>query len=122
MNPRIKNIWIEALRSGRYPQGKRYLRSTEGYCCLGVLADCYLIHNNLEWKRYPPSENDMQWFAFSIPGVAREEITFLPGCDEHFKKWFGGVFLIATQSQLAHLNDLEELDFTQIADWIEQNL
>jgi hypothetical protein len=31
--------WIEALRSGKYPQGHGALRSSDGYCCLGVLCD-----------------------------------------------------------------------------------
>lgn len=32
--------WIEALRSGKYEQGKYALRTSDNcYCCLGVLAD-----------------------------------------------------------------------------------
>ena len=44
MNPEIKTKWVEALRSGRYEQGRSYLRSqgpdgTLRYCCLGVLTE-----------------------------------------------------------------------------------
>lgn len=40
MNPEIKKQWVEALRSGRYKQGREALRTTDNrYCCLGVLAD-----------------------------------------------------------------------------------
>lgn len=36
----ILNKWVEALRSGKYKQGQRYLRSrNDTYCCLGVLLD-----------------------------------------------------------------------------------
>lgn len=36
----ILNEWVAALRSGKYKQGQRYLRScNDEYCCLGVLAD-----------------------------------------------------------------------------------
>ena len=32
--------WVDALNSGKYPQGGGRLRTTKGtYCCLGVLAD-----------------------------------------------------------------------------------
>lgn len=38
-----KEVWVEALRSGEYKQGKRALArdTAEGkvYCCLGVLAE-----------------------------------------------------------------------------------
>jgi hypothetical protein len=40
MNPEIKAKWLEALRSGRYKQGRKKLRPTpDTYCCLGVLCD-----------------------------------------------------------------------------------
>jgi hypothetical protein len=39
MNPEIKARWTAALRSGEYPQGTNYLRSEDGFCCLGVLCD-----------------------------------------------------------------------------------
>ena len=36
----ILNEWVAALRSGKYKQGQRYLRScNDAYCCLGVLLD-----------------------------------------------------------------------------------
>ncbi len=56
MNPEIKALWLEALRSGKYKQGrghlynKRTLRRKSGevkakeikeYCCLGVLCDIH---------------------------------------------------------------------------------
>lgn len=39
MNKEIKKQWIEALRSGKYKQGREYLCVDETYCCLGVLCD-----------------------------------------------------------------------------------
>lgn len=36
----VKQRWINALRSGRYKQAQRYLRTlSDKYCCLGVLCD-----------------------------------------------------------------------------------
>lgn len=31
--------WVEALRSGEYKQGKRYLANDGKYCCLGVACE-----------------------------------------------------------------------------------
>lgn len=45
MNPEIKTLWVEALRSGKYKQGDGKLRKIgtdtgeDLHCCLGVLCD-----------------------------------------------------------------------------------
>lgn len=43
MNPEIKTLWINALLSGEYRQGRKTLRhETDGavrHCCLGVLCE-----------------------------------------------------------------------------------
>jgi hypothetical protein len=39
MNPDIKVRWVEALRSNNYKQAKGYLKTEDGFCCLGVLCD-----------------------------------------------------------------------------------
>lgn len=33
--------WVEALRSGTYKQGQRYLHVGDSFCCLGVLCNLY---------------------------------------------------------------------------------
>ena len=40
MDQKLKQDWVEALRSGKYKQGRRalYKPYTEAYCCLGVLC------------------------------------------------------------------------------------
>jgi hypothetical protein len=38
MNNNTKK-WVEALRSGKYKQGKAYLRKGDKYCCLGVACE-----------------------------------------------------------------------------------
>ena len=39
MIPRIKKLWVKALRSGKYKQGRNALCHAGRYCCLGVLCD-----------------------------------------------------------------------------------
>lgn len=36
--PEVKSKWTEALRSGKYKQGRTKLCANECYCCLGVLS------------------------------------------------------------------------------------
>lgn len=42
MNPRIRDMWAEALESGEYCQGNGRLRFNKKHCCLGVLTDLYV--------------------------------------------------------------------------------
>lgn len=44
MNPAVKELWLTALRSGKYTQGRRRLKRTyadghKEHCCLGVLCE-----------------------------------------------------------------------------------
>lgn len=58
----VRQCWIEALESGEYRQGKRYLHTVEEidgetvnkYCCLGVATDLYqkYVGGLKEWHKY----------------------------------------------------------------------
>lgn len=39
MKRAAKEEWIKRLRSGEYAQGRSALRSSDGYCCLGILCE-----------------------------------------------------------------------------------
>lgn len=42
MNERIKELWVEELRSGDYKQGHLQLRTDDNrFCCLGVLCNIH---------------------------------------------------------------------------------
>lgn len=95
MDPELKAKWVEALRSGRYKQGRRCLGDGEYapyYCCLGVLN--------------------------KVAGLG------LPG-NEAFLRQEGGDYLVLpfeVQRKLVRLNDMRQLPFSEIADYIEENL
>lgn len=39
MKKAVAKVWVEALRSGKYEQGKGALKQDNKYCCLGVLCE-----------------------------------------------------------------------------------
>jgi hypothetical protein len=60
MEPKIKQKWVKALRSGDYQQGRLRLRSVDEpdcYCCLGVLCDIYLQEQDQDWKLEDANQN-----------------------------------------------------------------
>ena len=99
MNREVKKKWLNALRSGDYPQGREFLQDSEGnYCCLGVL--CETTGN--------ASNRDMLQ-PFPINDPANE----LP-------KPFCGLSP-KMQSKLAEMND-EGFTFEEIATYISRNV
>ncbi len=106
MNNRIKTLWIEALRSGKYKQGFGCLQDADGgYCCFGVLEKLAVEEGavpSLQPDRKYLSDTVVRWA--SLP----EWHPQVPGPD-------------GEKEPLAYLND-RGLDFNYIADRIEQYL
>jgi hypothetical protein len=106
--PDFKAKWIAALRSGEYKQGKDKLHHDGRFCCLGV--GCVVAGIEVS-----------QLGTYCYPSVlARLNPSLLPP-----------LFQTTTHSsacwKLATMNDgkgdnITQKSFTQIADWIEQNL
>lgn len=98
MNPEIKAKWVEALRSGKYQQGRMALKNGDNFCCLGVLCDLYdssgwTPGGRFQDRGWEPPQSVRLWADFA----------------ESFKG-------------LIKMNDEEELSFPEIADYIEANL
>ena len=115
MNKEIKKEWVEALRSGDYTQGRGRLRSANyedsdgsySYCCLGVLADILPQTKDTDyWKDKGSLLYDEKYFRSQLPRDIADEIGFTQG----------------TQPELINLNDGDQMNFNQIADYIEGNL
>lgn len=106
MNPDIKAKWIEALRSGKYKQGRGYLRTIDGgYCCLGVLCD---VMDSSEWGESNIMSVLYDGHSTSLPGSVRRMADIpLPVC-----------------VKLSDMNDSgsEGSTFAHIAKYIEENL
>jgi len=85
MSPFKKNAqkWVDALLSGDYTQTSGCLRTTTGFCCLGVACDLYLkATGNGEWHTETADGHTAYYFRV---GDA-EEGEILP---EHVKNWLG---------------------------------
>lgn len=78
LRPEIKRRWLEALRSGRYRQGRRRLRTrlpdgpTDEFCCLGVLTDL-AVQDGLGVWGSPRGDRS----AHAIPFIPRAEFGHL---------------------------------------------
>ena len=108
MNPKLKEKWVAALRSGKYKQGQFALKDAHNtYCCLGVLHEIAdgsfddLPENGL----LPNTTAKLAGLTGTKPNCIYEEVS-----------------LRNPQRKLAILNDDKGYDFNQIATWIEENL
>jgi hypothetical protein len=104
MNPQVKEKWIEALRSGEYKQTTRYLRTKDGYCCLGVLMDLYLKETGKEWV---PTHDK---YVYLTSNMNCSPISDWADVEEF------------AEDVLIHMNDTEGRSFNEIADYIQDML
>ncbi len=106
--------WVEALRSGKYLQGRQRLKhrpsGVEGpykYCCLGVLGEINGLDERylLEWAALPDRERGCTTLATALGEIRDYTPIFIDG---------------VSHTCLAKAND-SGVSFLRIADWIERN-
>lgn len=101
MDPTEKAKWVAALRSGDYKQCTQVLYSpkSNSYCCLGVKLE---VVNRLTRADgiYMPTFKELATLDWKR----------VVGID------YGAI------GRLINMNDKEDQNFNQIADWIEANL
>jgi len=109
--------WIDALRSGDYPQIRGFLHTTEGLDALGVLCDVVDPNGwNIEhpyhtkaMKPYPArTYYEFLWKGVSSTYVLPEPLQDYLGVEHNFCY------------MMVELNDKRALDFKQIADILER--
>lgn len=119
MKAEIKQKWLEALRSGRYEQGRGVLRSrADRFCCLGILCDLidpsgwggvHAVETNIDG-------HDKQIYAFPYKAGELVSDTSLP---EEMRARTGLEF--PDINALIEMND-SGCDFMKIARHIEANI
>ena len=124
MDRKLKQRWLDALRSGRYRQTDSSLKTQFGriaephYCCLGVLIE---IEAPEEFVRDGSGLATLRW---ELPANADD-----PNVDDdlrstsYLNRKLMERFDISEADMLAaaEMNDNGE-SFEQIADWIEENV
>lgn len=70
----------EALRSGRFKQGRGKLRSHDDrFCCLGVMCE---VHPDVRWTKYRPSRDESSYSPL-LDGVKVNTLTSDISIDEN---------------------------------------
>lgn len=110
---RLRNLWLAALRSGLYKQGSKFLRADDKYCCLGVLCDVLKIEPTIA-EGYPVVVYDYEDNHYTLPESVRIRVGLRTDCGG-FKDENGQA------DSLSSINDFKNMDFNQIADFIEKN-
>lgn len=64
MDAKIKQLWIDALRSGDYKQTRGALHKEDGFCCLGVLCDLHRKANPRKGWQNADKDSDNYPFNF----------------------------------------------------------
>jgi len=93
LTKKLKQKWIEALKSGDYIQGKGFLYMNNTYCCLGVLRKIARIQTTSDYLLSDYKEDSC------IRGLSTDE-----------------------QNKLADMNDNQSKNFNDIAKYIEENI
>jgi len=109
---KIRDKWIDALRSGQYKQGHHVLRSaSNNYCCLGVLCEvegltCKLVRNY--FYNFAGHVSDISYlgdYNIATNGRLPTAVSYIDGST------------LTSCAALAHLND-EGFTFDEIAEII----
>lgn len=109
MNKEAKEMWIEALKSGKYTQGKHCLKSNDNaYCCLGVLVKVFEDHYGLKFdQRINSCLNAVEFGSFysvSTPpeividwiNISKNHLTLLMNLNDKHNCTFAGIAEILT--------------------------
>lgn len=118
MKKKIKEQWIEALRSGEYQQTAGCLHSENGFCCLGVLTDLYLKEFDEDWTAGDPSDEVLSYHIDGEYNYLLEDVKIWAGLDSESPMI---VMQDSKKTALANLND-EGKTFDEIAQIIEEKL
>jgi hypothetical protein len=133
MNPRVKEKWLAALRSGEYKQEKDTLRIGDCFCCLGVLCDLQAREtDNLHWWEegcggynyfghdldLPAEVTDWAGLELSNPLIPVEIIRKIESAPLVLNK---PAYSTVETIDLAGIND-SGVPFSEIADLIEEAL
>jgi len=120
MNPAVKILWLQALRSGKYQQTRNWLKRTKDgkaeHCCLGVLCEIAKVVGIVQ-------EIELEHEHTSVCDVSWHESAFVTNTCVSYAIPPNGVLSWAglTRSEAENLGDINDngAPFSLIADHIE---
>lgn len=133
MNADVKREWTDALRSGEYQKARGYLRTNEGYCCLGVLCEVAVRHGIIAeathsgpdncYARYGPDQDISTLPAEVVRFAELDNVNPVVEAPDGFVNNIGE---LKDRASLAEINDAEiddqDYGFDVIADLIDAQL
>lgn len=118
MNKEIKELWVQALRSGEYVQGTGFLNKDGRFCCLGVLCEVLDKSKLMDIYKEAPNNSSFVSYRFIVNGESSLwTSSSLPNNARNKAR-----LSMYAVGELVRMNDFEDADFDQIADYIENNL
>lgn len=117
MRPEIAGLWIDALESGNYPQGRGALNIDGKFCCLGVLCDIAADLGIVE--RGTPAEPFHRVRYGNASTVVPREVMTWAGLESEVGDYVNGG---STGDYLANDNDERGKSFAEIAKIISENV
>lgn len=119
----FKYLWIAALRSGKYKQAQGRLKTDVGFCCLGVACD---MVDPQTWRNIEGYDEETgQEFTHKDSWCTASGNDELPDNqdlpDEVFMVLAADRGDFRVMDKLAAMNDAGKT-FTELAQWIEENL
>jgi hypothetical protein len=118
VNKDIKTKWVEALRSGKYKQGRGFLQRNNEFCCLGVLCEVQNVPSQLVLRQFrdPFCETNHRLPVHKYLMMLDSE-TGICADDP-----IAGGLNDFEMEKLTNMNDGDEYNFEQIARYIEEEL
>jgi hypothetical protein len=129
VNPAFKKMFVEALRSNKYKQGTGKLCESVPselgcrFCVLGVGLDLIMEELKEEWypvhycRELDPTKQKITYSAASSPA---DPVSTSFHIRRHHRELMG--INEEETRKLMMMNDRQKLPFTQIADYVEQNM
>ena len=116
MRKKVNQLWVNALRSGKYEQGRGVLCSLDNkYCCLGVLTEVYIEQMKKNRKKSKVSKASIsttycKQYLVNGKTIATHQLP------EVVRKWAG--LTTGKHMWAISMNDSHALDFLDIANCI----
>lgn len=112
----VYDLWIEALKSGKYKQGpgqlKKSINKRVTYCCLGVLCDLARKDGGPKWNGLPHREDS------NTLRIDYEYDRSLEKISPDIKHFMG--FDTTEEKMLMEMNDFASYTFKDIAEEIKK--